>query len=168
MAAALAIQHPDLVQCLVLAEYALPGFGYEQTSAPAPYWDTYQNWQLAFFSVPDLAEFLMRGKEKQFLEWYFFHGSYSGPESFSQDTVDRYASSISKPGFLRAMLGPLAARTVYEDATFFRAHLNGSTLEVPLLGLGGEASLGLEPLLQASFAPVSANLEVDVVPKAGH
>ncbi|KAJ4268985.1 hypothetical protein NW762_003056 [Fusarium torreyae] len=168
MATALAIQHPDLVKRLALAEYPLPGFGYEVSSNPAPYWDLYQNWQLAFFQVPDLAEFLMSGKEKQFLQWYFFHGSYSGGQSFSEDTVNRYTSSISKPGFLRAMLGPFSSSTVYQDANFFKASLNASQLSIPLLGMGGEASLGLRSVLRQSFEPISSDLEIDVVPKAGH
>lgn len=168
MATALAIQQPDMVKRLVLAEYPLPGFGYEQASAPAAYWDLYQNWQLAFFQVPDLAEFLMSGKEKQFLQWYFFHGSYSGGASFSEDTVNRYTSSISKPGFLRAMLGPFSSTTVARDSTFFTRSLNDTKLSVPLLGMGGEASLGLRAVLEQSYQPISTDLEVDVIPKAGH
>lgn len=168
MATALAIKHPDLVKRLALAEYALPGLSYEQAATPAPYWDLYQNWQLAFFQVPDLAEFLMSGKEKQFLQWYFYHGSYSGVESFSEETVNRYTSSISKPGFLRAMLGPFSSSTVYQDATFFKASLNETPLSVPLLGMGGEASLGLKADLLQTYKPVSSNLETDTIPKAGH
>lgn len=168
MATALAIQHPNMVRRLALAEYGLPGFGYDQIATPAPFWDLYQNWQLAFFQVPDLAEFLMSGKEKQFLEWYFFHGSYSGTASFSEDTVNRYATSISKPGFLRAMLGPFSAATVYDDSKFFSSSLNGSRLDVPLLGMGGEASLGWESVLRQTYEPISSNLQVDIIPKAGH
>jgi pimeloyl-ACP methyl ester carboxylesterase len=168
MATALAIKHPNLVKRLALAEYALPGFSYEQIATPAPYWDLYQNWQLAFFQVPDLAEFLMSGKEKQFLQWYFYHGSYSGVESFSEETVNRYTSSISKPGFLRAMLGPFSSSTVYQDANFFKASLNETPLRVPLLGMGGEASLGLKSDLLHTFNTISSNLETDTIPKAGH
>lgn len=168
MATALAIQYPEAVKKLALAEYPLPGFGYEQSSNPAPYWDLYQNWQLAFFQVVDLAEFLMSGKEKQFLQWYFFHGSYSGGASFSEDTVNRYTSSISKPGFLRAMLGPFSSTSVYEDSKFFTKALNGSKLSVPLLGMGGEASLGIQSVLQQSFEPISTDLQIDIIPKAGH
>ncbi|KAF5007379.1 hypothetical protein FDECE_6310 [Fusarium decemcellulare] len=166
-ATALAINHPDMVKRLVVSEYLLPGFGYEAVSSPAPYWDLYQNWQLAFFQVTDLAEFLMSGKEKQFLSWYFFHGCYSGGSSFSEDTVNRYATSISKPGFLRAMLGPFSAATVYADSQFFTAGLKNK-LSLPLLALGGEASLAFKPVLKQLFAPVSDDLQLDVIPKAGH
>ncbi|KAI6083932.1 putative hydrolase [Hypoxylon rubiginosum] len=165
---ALAARYPGLVKRLGLSEYPLPGFGYEEAAAPAPFWDLYQNPQLAFFSIPDFAEFLMSGKEKPFLEWYFYHGSYSGPTAFSEDTVNRYTSSISKPGFLRAMLGPFSAASVAADAAFFKGSVGVSPLTMPVLAMGGEASLGLESALKQSYGSVAADLEIDIVPKAGH
>ena len=68
-------------------KYIFPGFGYEQASSPAPFWDLYGNPQLAAFTVPDFAEFLVSGKERQLLQWYFYKGSYSGGTSFSEDTL---------------------------------------------------------------------------------
>ena len=166
MATALAVKYPSLVKRLGVSEYVLPGFGYEGASAPAPYWDLYANWQLAFFSVPDAAEFFISGRERQMLEWYFFHGSYSGPSSFTEDTVSRYASSISKPGFLRAMLAPFASSAVAADASLFKGTLGGAPLGMPVLALGGEASFG--PAVGMAWGSVAGNLTVDVVPKAGH
>ncbi|KAH8819414.1 Alpha/Beta hydrolase protein [Xylogone sp. PMI_703] len=166
MATALAVAHPSLVKSLTVMEYALPGFGYEAAQAPVPSWDLYANWQLAFFSVPDAAEFFISGKEKQMLEWYFYHGSYSGPTSFSEDVVNRYTSSISKPGFLRAMLGPFDNRAVAADASLFKGTIGKKPLDTPMLAMGGEASFG--SATQLIWQNVSSNLEVDVIPKAGH
>jgi pimeloyl-ACP methyl ester carboxylesterase len=166
MATALAVKYPSLVRRLGVSEYALPGFGYETTSAPAPYWDLYANWQLAFFSVPDAAEFFISGKERQMLEWYFFHGSYSGPTSFTEDTVNRYASSISKPGFLRSMLGPFDNKAIAADASFFKGTLGKEPLSMPMLALGGEASFGTA--IGMAWGSVARNFTPDVVPKAGH
>lgn len=168
IAVALAAQHPDLVKMLGVAEYLLPGFGYEDAATPAPYWDLYQNPQLAFFQIPDFAEFLMSGKEKQFLEWYFYHGSYSGTTAFSEDTVNRYTSSISKPGFLRAMLGPFSAASITADAAFFKGTVGKNPLAMPVLAMGGEASFGLESGFKQLFGPVASDLEIDIIPKAGH
>ncbi|RYP36759.1 hypothetical protein DL766_001795 [Monosporascus sp. MC13-8B] len=149
MATALAVKHPLLVRRLGLSEYSLPGLGYEE--------------------VPDLAEFLMSGKERQFLQWYLFHGSYSGPASFSEDTVNRYATSISKPGFLRAMLGPFSSATVAADASFFKGVFDSQrTLSIPVLAMGGEASVGNELALKQFFESIASDLEVDIIPKAGH
>lgn len=168
MATALAIKYPSLVKKLGVGEYAYPGYGYETAANPAPYWDLYGNPQLAFFQVPDLAEFLISGKEKLFLEWYFYHGSYSGASSIPEDIVNQYTSSIAKPGFLRAMLGPFSSQTVAADAAFFTSAFQKKKLSMPLLGLGGEASFGIPSVLKQIFSPASDNLEVDVVPKAGH
>ncbi|KAH8198133.1 hypothetical protein TruAng_007710 [Truncatella angustata] len=167
-ATALALKHPGAVRMLGLSEYALPGFGYEEAAVPAPFFDLYANPQLAFFQIPDFAEFLISGKEKQFISWYFFHGSYSGVTSFSEDTVNRYTSSISKPGFLRAMIGPFSAATIADDRSFFRGLLTGGKLAMPVLALGGEASFGIPSVLQSVLGNLSDDTEIDVVPKAGH
>ncbi|KAL7904758.1 Alpha/Beta hydrolase protein [Trichoderma velutinum] len=166
MATALAVKYPDLVKRLVVTEYLLPGFGFELGRNPAAYWDLYANWQLAFFSVIDAAEFFISGKERQMLEWYFYHGSYSGATSFSEDIVNRYTSSISKPGFLRGMLGPFGTGAIAAAASFFQGTIGKSPLRIPTLAMGGEASLG--PFVEQVWGNVSSRLEMDVIPKAGH
>jgi len=168
IATALAIQHPTMVKRLALGEYIFPGFGYEQASSPAPFWDLFGNPQLAAFTVPDFAEFLVSGKEKQLLQWYFYKGSYSGGTSFSEDTLNRYTSSITKPGFLRSMLGVYSAATVHADSKFFRAHLGKGPLSIPVLAIGGEASNGNADIMRILYSWVSKDLDVAVVPKAGH
>jgi len=167
-ATALAIKYPSLVKRLGVCEYIYPGWGYENAATPAPFWDLYQNPQLALFQVPDLAEFLISGKEKQFLQWYFYHGSYSGPSSITEDIVNQYTSSIAKPGFLRAMMGPFAAATVAADSAFFKRAFRAAKLSLPVLVMGGEASFGIPAVLKQLFDPVSDQLQIDVVPKAGH
>ncbi|KAK7035996.1 putative hydrolase or acyltransferase of alpha beta superfamily protein [Favolaschia claudopus] len=171
-ATALAATEPSRVKMLGLAEYALPGFGYDEAVNPGPFWDLYQNPQLAFFQIPDFAEFLMAGRERAFLQWYFYHGSYSGTAAFSELTVDRYASSVSKPGFLRAMLGPFSTAALNADRAFFTKRFAGNSsapLEMPVLAMGGEASFGLPGALESLFNDkIAKDIEFDVVPKAGH
>lgn len=133
-----------------------------------PNWDTYRDWQLAFFSVPDVAEFFISGREREMLAWYFFHASYSGMEAVSQEHLNRYTTSISKPGFLRACFGYFAAATVAADNAFFNRTLRPDPLAVPMLTLGGEASAAPVSFLQQLWGPVGTNIAYDVVPKAGH
>jgi pimeloyl-ACP methyl ester carboxylesterase len=167
-AAALAAQYRSLVSGIGFAEYALPGFGYEQIWTPSPNWSLYQNWQLAFFAVPEAAEYFIRGREKEMLSWYFHHSSYSGTESMTSDVLTRYTNSISKPGFLRAMMGPFATSTVAADNSYFNETLRSKPLDIPMLALGGEASLSPKALAEQLWSPVGTNLTTDVVPKAGH
>ncbi|KAL8314721.1 hypothetical protein RB593_008366 [Gaeumannomyces tritici] len=165
-AVALAAAHPARVRRLVVSEYLLPGFGYEQAAVPGPFLDLYGNWQLAFFGMPDAAAFFTRGRERELLSWYFYHCSYSGTSSVPGPVLDAYADSISKPGFLRAMFGPFDNGVVGADARFFNSTLGRAPSAVPTLALGGESCLG--PAAKSIFSPVFSDLQADVVPHAGH
>ena len=164
LATSLAIESPALVERLILAEYPLPGFGYT-TNVTSP--NLYDNWQLAFFAVPDAASYFMQGQEKEMLGWYFWHSSYSGNDVISNDLLEIYTRAISKPGFLRAMFQYFAAAFV--DAKYFASRIRESgKLQMPLLAMGGEALFAPAELQWAAFKPVAANLQTAVVPKAGH
>ena len=163
LATSLAIEHPELIERLVLAEYPLPGYGYTETVYSSA---LYRDWQLAFFAVPDAAQFFIQSREKEMLAWYFYHGSYSGDDVISNDLLETYTRAIAKPGFLRSGLMYFAA--AFEDEKYFKAYFNQSKLEMPLLVMGGEASFSPLSALQDAFGPLATNATFDVVPKAGH
>ena len=77
-AAAFARDYPERVERVAFIEFALPSFGYEQNMAPTKDWSLNSNWHLSLFTVPDAAEFLIRGKEREMLPWWFYHIAYSG------------------------------------------------------------------------------------------
>ncbi|KAL6793297.1 putative hydrolase [Trichoderma sp. SZMC 28013] len=165
-AVALAAKKPSLVQALAVSEYALPGFGYESLWTPQYNWDAYGNWELAWWSVPEAAERFIQGRVREVIGWFFYHTSYSGASSIPLSAVDEVVDSINKPGFLRSMLGPFAASTMGADAAFFNSTIRQHPLPMPFLGLGGEA--GTAAILHELWPPVGTNVEVDIVPKAGH
>jgi pimeloyl-ACP methyl ester carboxylesterase len=167
VSAAFAANHRDMVKRVSFIDYPLPGFGiYEAAQTPSRAWTLRQNWQLAFFSLPDIAEYFISGKEKQMLAWYFYHSSYAGNSAISEDKLNRYTTAISKPGFLRSGLEYFAAE--YDDAAFFSSTLKSNPLQLPVLAMGGEASFGSIPLLQQAWGGAVTNATYDVVPKAGH
>lgn len=100
------------------------------------------------------------------LAWYFYHASYSGNSVISNDMLELFTRSISKPGFLRAGLSYFAA--AFEDKKYFTAKINESKLQMPVLAMGGEASFAPAEQLKAAFSPVAADLTTYVIPKAGH
>lgn len=100
------------------------------------------------------------------LAWYFYHASYSGNAGISNDMLELYTRSISKPGFLRAGLSYFAA--AFEDKKYFTAKIHESKLQMPVLAMGGEASFAPEAQLRAAFGPVAEDLTTYVIPKAGH
>ena len=163
IATALAFEHPEYIEKLVLIEYALPGSGYYTTCATSP--QTYRDWQLAFFAVPDAATFFIQGREREMLSWYFYHGSYSGNSVISSDLLETYTRAISKPGFLRAGMQYFAA-AFWEERYWAEVLSRMGKLQMPVLAMGGEASFGAA--MEPAWSPYVENLTSVVIPKAGH
>lgn len=158
----LASQAPDLVTHLVFIEYVLPGCGYEKALQPTSEWHTGSNWQLALFTVPDVAEFAFKGRERQLLTWFLWHGSFN-PTPVSREHLEEYVDQISKPGALRAGIELYAA--VWEDMKANHESMK-TKLKMPTLGIGGASNAG--PFVGRAMAAVSEDVEIAVVERAGH
>lgn len=167
LAAALAANYRNLVKRASFIDYPLPGFGvYEAAQTPQPSWTAGSQWQLAFFSIPDAPEYFLQGHEREYLTWYFWHASYSGNSVISEDLLETYVRAVQKPGFLRAAFKYFQAQ--WADAAFFNATIRPRPLEMPVLAMGGEASLSPIGAIQQAFQDVATNIQYDLVPKAGH
>ena len=156
---AFASLYPERVEKLALIEYAPPGYGYEYGMQPARNW---QAWQLAFFTVPDVAVQFIAGRERELLAWYFWHWSYN-PEAISQDEFEIYVRQLQKPGALRAGFQWFAA--VFDDAEQVREFAQRQ-LSMPVLALGGEMGAG-EFVLQG-MSRLAARATGGVIEKCGH
>ncbi|KAM0517442.1 hypothetical protein ACHAPE_004973 [Trichoderma viride] len=162
----LAWKYADRVASLSVGEYALPAFGHEIFQNPDPSKDIYGHWHLALFSVPEAAEFLIRGREREFLNWYFWHSSYSAGALISPDHVERYAAALSKPGYPRAMTEFLNGN-IWREMEYFRP-LRDDPIRTPLTVLWGEASMVSEEFSQTLWGPTATSVKTMYVPKAGH
>jgi pimeloyl-ACP methyl ester carboxylesterase len=162
-AAAIGRDHPQRVRRIAFMEFGLAGFGYELFMNPSPDWNVNANWHLALFTVPDVAVWLMSGRERELLAWFFYHFAYSGNAGVSTDHLETYVREISKPGALRAGISYYAA--VWQDSKD-NAVIRQRPLPMPALALGGESSAGAygERLWKA----VAPNLVAKTIPKAGH
>ena len=165
--AALAYEHPSRVKRIVFAEMLLPAFGFEDMlHHPKSHWDTYQNWNTALYLVPEVAAWLVRDKLKELLTWYFWHGSYSGNSLMSHDHMESYTRSLLKPGYLEAGFGYF--QSVWKDGEYFNTTIKRHPLKQPILAIGGEANFSPYSAIEQNYRPVGTNVEVDVVPHAGH
>ena len=164
VAVAFARDYPDRVKKIACIEFVLAGFGYEQAMNPVPSWTNYNaNWHLGLFTLPDVAEFLVRGKEREMLTWWFYHIAYSANAKISSQHFEAYLREITKPGALRAGINYYAA--VWQDAKDNES-LKQHPLTLPLLALAGESSIG--PYLDACWKPLSEDVTLKVIPEAGH
>jgi pimeloyl-ACP methyl ester carboxylesterase len=66
------------------------------------------------------------------------------------------------------MLGPFSIASTNADNAFFTKAFANSTLQMPLLALGGEASLAPVSVLKQLWGNIGHNATYDIIPKAGH
>ncbi|PWW72425.1 putative hydrolase [Tuber magnatum] len=163
-AAAYAHLHPEKVARLVVSEFALPGFGFEDIMVPDAHGSLNSNWHLSLFTVPDAAMALVEGRKRKLLQWYFWHAAYSGL-AVSFEHLERYVYEYTKPGYLRSAIGWYSS--VLEDAVFFKRVFDGSKIEAPVLYLGGEASFPGE-LAKSCWERVAKSVTAVTIPECGH
>lgn len=156
---AYAAQQPDEVSHLAMLEYAPAGFGYEAGLTASP---QNENWQLAFFTNPDVAVQFIQGRERELLAWYFWHWSYA-PDAIGQADFERYVRQLQKPGALRAGFSYFAS--VFTDMEHNREHAR-RRLPMPVLALGGERGAGEYPLM--AMRALADDVRGGVIPRAGH
>lgn len=158
VAYAYASRHPEEVERLVLAESLLPGFGLEELMNPA----TGGFWHFGFHMQVDLATFLTRGKETEYLmpSYAMMSASPDAKEVAASTFLPHYTGSNGLRGAF-GHYGPLV-----EDGKANRAEFQGK-LPMPVLVLNGDKGLPQEPLL-AGVRQVADRVEADIVPDSGH
>ncbi len=159
VAYSLAAQFPDLIKKACFIEYTPPGFGYEYGLKPVPDW---QAWQLAFFTVPEVAVQFIMGRERELLSWYFWHWSYN-PDAIGQEDFEIYVRQLQKPGALKAGFAHFAA--VFADTEHF-AETSKTKLKIPVLALGGDNGAGHFMVL--GWQQLAEDVSGGSIPKAGH
>ncbi len=157
-----ACANPGDVSHLVFLEYVLPGCGYERAMLPTPEWHTGSNWQLALFTVPDVAEFAFRGRERELLSWFFWHGSCN-PSAVSHEHLEEYVRQVAKPGALRAGIEYYAA--VWRDLEINAENMK-TKLTMPALGIGGRYNAG--EMVGNAMSAVAESATSAVIEGAGH
>lgn len=145
-----AVRHPQRVRSLIFQEMMLPGFGFEEWAKPHHHNGPHL-WQVAFYNVPDVPEFLLAGREKEFLEWFLKRAALD-PSSIDDDAVAEYVSKFAQPGGIRSLCSffrePESLRLNREAAE--------NRLTLPVLAIGGAAFLGKE--VQRQMERVAENV----------
>lgn len=159
-ALAFAYAWPERAERVAVIEYAPPGFGYEMGLTAAP---GNVNWQLAFFTHPDVAVQFIAGRERELLSWYFWHWAYN-PDAVGQADFEIYVRQLQKPGALRG--GFMHFASVFEDTALFKAWSQQGRLRMPLLGLGGQIAAG--PYAEMALRALGDDVRGAVIPDAGH
>jgi len=110
---------------------------------------TSRYWFFDFFRIPGYAEKVLRGREKEFLS-YFYHDDHFHrvPGAFDDDTVERYTAAYARPHRMEASYELYRAidQDVKDNTEFAK-----DPLTIPVLAVGAEAGAG------ASVAELARN-----------
>lgn len=133
LAYAYAQAYRDDVSHLAVVDAPLPGTSVFDRLRTDP-----RVWHFGFHGARDVAELLVAGREREYLQ-AFFNARTSDPSAISATDLDLYVSAYSSPGGMRA--GFEVYRAFGQDADDNRAALerNGK-LTIPVLAVGGMTS----------------------------
>ena len=159
VAYAYAQAYRDELSHLVVADAPLPGTDVFDRLRGDP-----RVWHFAFHGARDIAEMLVAGRERQYLQ--VFLGRCFDPSAIEDADLDVYVSAFSAPGAMRA--GFELYRAFDRDAEDNRAALarNGK-LTVPVLAVGGEISTS-GPLVEEMMREVAGDVTGVRIPLTSH
>ena len=153
---AFAAQYPERVTRFVLMDAPIPGVG--------P-WDEILRSPLLWhfrFGGPDM-ERLVAGRERIYLD-RFWNEFSADPARFDEASREHYARLYAQPGAMRAGFAQFLAFD--QDTLDNRALLARGQLTMPVLAIGGAASLG--PVMGAVARGAATNVEELIIPGSGH
>jgi pimeloyl-ACP methyl ester carboxylesterase len=158
VAYAYAARYPGDVSHLAVMEAPVPGTAVFDQVRP-------RLWHFAFHAVRDVAEALVVGRERLYLQQFFAARNFD-PSAVSPADFDAYVEAYSSPGGMRA--GFETYRTFDQDAADTRAALEEhGKVKIPVLFAGGEISFSV-PLGVKMMQEVAEDVTGLKVPKAGH
>ena len=158
VAYAYAQAYRDEVSHLVVVDAPLPGTEVFDRLRSDP-----RVWHFAFHGARDVAEMLVAGRERPYLQAFFNARTYV---PISDADLDVYVSAYSAPGAMRA--GFELYRAFDQDAADNRAALErGGKLTVPVLAVGGEISTS-GALVEEMMREVADDVTGVRAPGTGH
>jgi pimeloyl-ACP methyl ester carboxylesterase len=148
------------VSALVVIDAPLPGTGVFDRLRSDP-----RVWHFAFHGARDVAEMLVDGRERPYLQAFFNARSFD-PSAIGEADLDVYVAAYEAPGAMRA--GFELYRAFDQDADDNRAALerNGK-LSVPVLAVGGAISTS-GPVVEEMMREVAEDVAGLRVPDTAH
>jgi pimeloyl-ACP methyl ester carboxylesterase len=151
---------PGEVSHLALVDAPLPGTAVFDRLRGDP-----RVWHFAFHGARDVAEMLVSGRERQYLQ-AFFDARTADPCAIGEADLDRYASAYAAPGAMRA--GFELYRAFDQDAADNREALRrDGRLLVPVLAVGGTTST-TGPLMGEMMREVADDVTDVRIPGSAH
>ena len=160
----MAVRHGSHIRRLVHMEAPIPDKRLYDFPAFTPEGESLV-WHFSFFAAGNrLAETLVAGRERQFLE-HFIKVHATNKEAFTPELLDMYARSYAKPGSLNASFEYYRA---LNETARRNAELAGTRLAMPVLVVGGGGHGGMGRLGIEQMREYADNVEGHVIEASGH
>jgi pimeloyl-ACP methyl ester carboxylesterase len=122
-------------------------------------------WHFAFHNARDLAEMLVQGRERQYLQSFFGTLAFN-PTAIRGEDFDEYVNAYSAPGAMRC--GFELYRAFERDAEDNREALRANgKLTIPVSAIGGAVS-AIGPHMEAMAQEVAESVTALRIPGTGH
>jgi len=157
-----ALMFGNEIEALALMDAGIPGVTLPDMlpSASDKSWKT---WHFAFHAVPDLPEILLEGRERPYLEWFFWNKTVN-PRVYGEAEINEYLRIYSAPGGMRA--GLAFYRAIDRSAEQNRTMTAKGKLSMPVLGLS--ADQGSIRDMAAAIRPFGADVRGETIKDCGH
>jgi pimeloyl-ACP methyl ester carboxylesterase len=150
------------IRAMALLDAGIPGITLPD-ALPSSADRSWKTWHFAFHAVPDLPEILLEGRERPYLEWFFWTKS-ADPSCYGEEEIGEYLRTYRAPGGMRAGLAyyRAAARSAEQN----RQMAAERKLGLPLLALS--ADQGSIPNMAAALRPYATDMKDETIERCGH
>ncbi|WP_395944406.1 alpha/beta fold hydrolase [Brevundimonas sp.] len=160
----MAVQNQQDIRRLIFMEAPIPDERIYDFPAFTPQGESLV-WHFSFFAAKgDLAETLVTGHERMFLE-HFIKEHATNRAAFSDELLDLYAASYAKPQALKASFDYY--RALNETAARNKP-LSATRLTMPVLAIGGGGHGGMGQFQVDQLREYGTDVEGLVIPDCGH
>lgn len=150
------------VEALALMDAGIPGITLPDM-LPSSSKLSWKTWHFSFHAVPDLPEILLAGRERAYLEWFFWSKA-ANPACYGEDEIAEYLRTYCAPGGMRAGLAFYRAAALSVEQN--RALSHDRKLKMPVLGLS--ADQGSIPDMSAALRPFADEVSGETIVNCGH
>jgi pimeloyl-ACP methyl ester carboxylesterase len=153
----LATKYPDSVRKLVLLDSVVPGIAPWEALTKDP-----RLWHWNFYSIPDLPETLIEGKESLYFSWFLRY--FAVNSTAVEKIIPQVVAEFTGVGAVRSALQLFRARDL--DAKLNEEWVKTNRLKMPVLALGGEGGTG--SVLFQQLSTVADHVEGGLIKNCGH
>ena len=135
VAVTMALEYQQILKSLIVLDGGIPGLIPDEVFSPV---NAKKIWQFYFHAIDEIPEFLIEGKESEYLKWYF-EKKTTIKDAFSSADIETYVKAYSGRERLRKGFDYYRAFTESAAQNLSYRH----KLHIPVLAIGAANSQGL-------------------------